>query len=593
MLAVLHSTRDAFLKVFQPDADAVQLRLFKQFARSLDASQPGIAKLARAAAAGDTAATADRLFAYASSRALMPKLRLTAWGTEEQHLARAAMAREDTFRLQGVSFRVPRRADGGLDWAHSGPNSDPEWSWFLNRLAHLHSAQVAWNKTGEECYRSLIEEQLVDWIRSHPRPQGVSFSASWRPLEAARRTTGCWLSICFPSDGVPILGAHATLLAWSSAIDHSLVLRNHHSTGGNHLLSEMSALAAIALAWPEFTASGEWLEYAIATFNSQLVSQTYPDGSHTEMSNHYHRVATLEAQQFLNTLSNCGHHALHDELRPRVARMWDYLAGVMRPDGYGPLNNDGGLDHNASSLRNFGLDEAAPERRYIATYGRSGTEPAGPSSRYYPWAGQAITRSGWRHDAQWARFDMGPHGTDHQHADQLSIELMAGGRALLVDSGRYTYKPGPLRDYFIGAQAHNVVLLDGVGSIPPSDRIRAPMPALAHIGPRIQCFASQAKFPSSPGHGTGASTWTRALFYVEGQYWVVLDLLLAFGAREATVNWHFGPTCEGSDARPRGRHNRFSAKQSGAQAQRGFRRPASARQRTVRPGAQRLVQPEL
>ena len=34
---------------------------------------------------------------------------------------------DDTFTLYEVTARVPRRDDGGLDWAYNGPSGDREW----------------------------------------------------------------------------------------------------------------------------------------------------------------------------------------------------------------------------------------------------------------------------------------------------------------------------------------------------------------------------------------------------------------------------------------------------------------------------------
>ncbi len=40
---------------------------------------------------------------------------------------------QDIFTFQLACDKVPRLADGRLDWSFSGPNNDPEWAWALNR----------------------------------------------------------------------------------------------------------------------------------------------------------------------------------------------------------------------------------------------------------------------------------------------------------------------------------------------------------------------------------------------------------------------------------------------------------------------------
>lgn len=514
--------------------------LFEQ----LDRSEPRLAEARDRLHAGATEEAALALQQYAAARQLPTALRPDYWGSEAVHLRRAALALDDVFELQDVQYRQPRRADGGLDWSHRGPNGDPEWSWFLNRHGHFHSLHLAWRKTGDPRYQQLVESHLHDWIPGHPRPKGISFSATWRPLEAARRCVNAWLDLCFPADGTPFLSPWTTALMWSSIPDHAYVLRHRHTRKGNHLLTEMSSLATIALAWPQFHDAQDWLTYATRTFMTQLQEQVYPDGSHAELSNHYQRIVTIEVQRFSDVLEGVGRLDLAPGLSELLDAMWSFFAGGMRPDGFGPLNNDGSLDHTARSIRAYGLSGGNEERRFFATYGRKGKQPSGVPSRYYPWAGQAITRSSWKDRlGQWARFDLGPQGIDHRHSDRLSIELVVGNRLLLADPGRYTYRPGPFRDYFTGAQGHNVLRLDDRGAVDPPDRFSGPSPAFVERTATAEIYAGQVQFPGMAWRGVGAGTWTRALVYLPAQCWLVVDRVTGFGARRLTAAWHFGPDC--------------------------------------------------
>ena len=71
---------------------------------------------------------------------------------------------------------------------------------------------------------------------------------------------------------------------------------------------------------PEFALSADWLRYAVRTFKAQLGRQTYPDGSHTEMSNHYQRVTTTEAQHFVTVLQAGGRGPILGGSRARLER---------------------------------------------------------------------------------------------------------------------------------------------------------------------------------------------------------------------------------------------------------------------------------
>jgi len=103
--------------------------------------------------------TAD-LGRYFAERAVpLPAKVLTAlpdWNAETKRMADEAL--RDVFTFQGVTAQVPRLANGGLDWNWGGPNHDPEFTWFLNRMTMLPALYVAWKETGEEKYRKGLQE---------------------------------------------------------------------------------------------------------------------------------------------------------------------------------------------------------------------------------------------------------------------------------------------------------------------------------------------------------------------------------------------------------------------------------------------------
>jgi hypothetical protein len=223
--------------------------------------------------------------------------------------------------------------------------------------------------------------------------------------------------------------------------------------------------------------------------------------------------------------------------------MWDYFAGVTRPDGFGPLNNDGDLEPNAWYLKAAAARNSNPRWLHIATAGAQGTQPPAPPSRYFPWAGQAVMRSGWGPESLWARFDMGPHGTNHQHYDHLAIELFAGGRPVLIDAGRYTYLPGRERDYFRGPSGHNVVCVSNRGSVRPPNRTGAPVDGIALREAEYDFFLGQTRFRGNALTGRGGGDWRRAVFHLRGRYWIVVDHLDVRTPADVSTGWLFHPGC--------------------------------------------------
>jgi Heparinase II/III N-terminus/Heparinase II/III-like protein len=434
----------------------------------------------------------------------------------------ADTALHDTFTLQGITAVQPRRADGGFDWDWRGPRDDPEWAWFFNRHGWFPDLARAARDTGDPRYAAALVATLDDWIATHPAPGRISFSAAWRPLEAARRVTDSWLpSLELLRDSTAITPAFLDRVR-SSLAAHGEHLRHHHAFGGNHLVTEMLALVHLALAEPDLPGASGWLDYGLATLDRAYDDQVYPDGTHKELSTLYQRVVALDFQRLVTLLEAHRRPALAAAWRPRVERLWRYLAAVRQPDGANPLNNDS--DHeDLTSL----LAAHAPALAAL---------PPAPAT-HFPWAGQTIFRTG----DQWAFFDAGPRGTAHDHADSLQFSLSLGAAPFLVDNGRYTYSPGPWRDYFAGPAAHNILLLDGHGAAPAPRTVTAP-PTPAHFL-ELAPFAlawGDAHFatPANPRAGD----WRRIVVRVGSTGWVVIDRIVAFGSPELQTLWHWAPT---------------------------------------------------
>ena len=516
---------------------------YERLMKAIDLERPELAEVADAWRAGRAGNTIEALLHHFEARRLDPLLLWEPIASADDHRRWSDAVLEGSFELQDSSARPPRRADGGLDWRHSGPRGDPEWPRFLNRHDFFRSLLRVWRDTGDERYRRCINVLLVDWLDHVPPPRGWTLDPAWRSLEVARRSTLPWLEVFFAREPGPALDPGPGLRMLLGVLDHGRVLRQRHARFGNHLFTEVVALAVLGAAWPELRAAGDWRNYGLMRAIRALFRQTYPDGAHVELSNHYHRVVVMEGERLLAVLSRYGREEEHARVEERVRAMWDYFAGLTLPDGSGPLNNDGDREPNARYLREAGLRHDNPEWLHVASGGEQGTVPPCPPSRFYPWAGQAVMRDGWHSDAQWARFDMGPHGTAHQHADHLSLELSVGVRRLLVDPGRYTYRPGPAREYMKGATGHNVVCIDGRGSIEPPWYARSPSRALALRTPRFDFFCHSAQFPADPLRGRGGARWTRAIVYLRKLCWIVLDHLEVSGPSHVAVSWLFHPEC--------------------------------------------------
>lgn len=449
----------------------------------------------------------------------------------------------DIFTFQLVTGKVPRSADGHLNWAYNGPENDVEWAWALNRHHPARDLLQAYFETGNPKYAKNIDSFIKDWIiESLPYPGVKSRTAVWRGLEVSFRVK-VWAQVFYGLINTGYLSPATQLLILSSLPEHAHYAKNFHAQN-NWLTMEISGLATVATAWKEFKDAPEWLEYSKAVMTESMKKQVYPDGVQTELTSSYHYVALVNFVLFDRICKNAN-EPLPEFFNRTMEDMYSYLAYTMRPDGFGILNNDADRKDNRlwifQALENYDRDDW----RYIATNGEEGTRPEKGPSVIYPWAGHLISRSGYNPDAQWSFFDIGPWGSGHQHNDKLHISISAFGRDLLVDAGRFAYRgevAKKFRGYAKGSQGHNVILIDGKGQAPGPKLANEP---LSEDHYRITdafdyAWNSFDKFNDLEG----AVKHTRALFYVRSGFWIVVDNIQTDRPRKIATMWHWHPDCK-------------------------------------------------
>ncbi|MCD6354007.1 MAG: alginate lyase family protein, partial [Prolixibacteraceae bacterium] len=448
----------------------------------------------------------------------------------------------DIYTFQLVTDEVPRNAGGHLNWMYTGPEDDIEWAWALNRHYPISELLKIFFETGNPEYARYIDSFIKDWIiESLPYPGVKSSTAMWRGLEVSFRVK-IWAKVFYGLINTGYISPATQLLILSSLPEHAHYARNFHAQG-NWLTMEISGLATVATAWPEFNKSRAWLDYAKKTIEKSMHEQVYPDGVQAELTSSYHYVALNNFVQFREICKNAN-EPLSDYFNQTIEKMYNYLAFTIRPDGYGILNNDADLAFNRRRIIDAANKYGRKDWLYVATNENSGIEPVKGPSFIFPWAGQLISRSSYMPDAEWSFFDIGPWGTGHQHNDKLHISVSAFGRDLLVDAGRFAYRgevAKKFRHYAKSTQGHNLILLDGKGQAPGSRKARKPL-SKKHFAltPGFDfAWSSFDKFNTLDGKGKH----TRALFYVRNNFWVVVDNIKTNRPRRIDAFWHWHPDC--------------------------------------------------
>ncbi|HYP54291.1 MAG TPA: alginate lyase family protein, partial [Pyrinomonadaceae bacterium] len=455
----------------------------------------------------DTAATAAvwrRLFGRASEDALV---------------GRAERLVEGSFDLLGLrGLRFDAAGDArGVDW-HLEPLTGKRaplvhWShveylnpeavgdkkiiWELNRHQHFMTLGRAHFLTGDERYARAFAAHLASWIQANPPKLGINWASS---LEVAFRAVAWVWALHFFRDSAaltPRLFAHALRLL----VVHARHLETYLSTyfsPNTHLTGEALGLFYLGALLPELREAARWRERGLQILLAELERQVRPDGVYFEQASYYHRYTT-DFYTHLLILARRNDVAVGGRLEGKLTALLDHLMHVTRPDGRATLygDDDGGRlaplderepDDFRAALSNGAALFQRPDYKYVASeaaeetlwllgprglaeFDRCHVAPPAETSRAFPDGGFYVMRDGWREDSDYMLLDCGPHGalsSGHSHADALSFELSARGRALLVDPGTFTYTgSADDRNYFRSTGAHNAVVVEGESSSAP------------------------------------------------------------------------------------------------------------------------------
>ncbi|MBC2595179.1 alginate lyase family protein [Ruficoccus amylovorans] len=527
----------------------------EQLFEALDLDTPGLEAVKAAYQSGDTVRASELLLAYYHDHpehtAQRIEIPLIPNETDITDITLADLILEDRMTSYELTAPIARRSNGRVDWYDGGPQDDKQWAAKLNRHIPLRTLYYAYRQTGNPAYIEKLDELMRDWIVSSlpaytaDTPQETRLAdRMWRPMEMGIRIHG-WGKFFYGLQDSGQFRPATRLLMLCSIVDHGRGLRKDHSLGGNHATLDLSGLATCAVLWPELSESDEWFTHAADYLGKDASEQFYPDGVHEELTAGYHAYAAGNYERLANAARSAG-KPLSPELQDTLQKAWNYYALIMLPDGSQPANNDSGLSDSREIILKYAAIYNRPDWLYIATNGEQGERPKGLPSRMFPWAGHLIMRDGWGKDAQWAMFDAGPAGPGfHAHYDRMHLSLMAYGRNLLVDTDKFAYQ-GEVADkfrepYAVHSRGHNVILIDGKGQTHGPSKAEAPLPKDQYAITETFDYARYAydKFEEL----TGQAEHERAIFYVRGKFWIVVDRITSSQPRQIEALWHYHPDC--------------------------------------------------
>ncbi|WP_025763400.1 alginate lyase family protein [Dyadobacter tibetensis] len=525
------------------DITTARPHLMHSLLNDLDLSRPGLERVHAAQKAGKLEQACTSLLDYYREGNHAGFLIKELPDSSDRRVAAGDTLLENIFEIQNVRGKLPIGSDGHRDWFYKGPNKDREWAWLSNRHTQLNQLLDIYFQTGNPIYVRYIDSFLKDFIlKSLPYPSAKGEGSIWRGLEVAARAK-VWSRVFYALLASKDFSDATRLLMLHSFSHHAHYNRNFHG-GNNWLTMEISALATVATNFPEYKESESWLDYSVNAMVQSMKGQIYPDGVQTELTSHYHNVSLANFELFKDICLRAG-KSLPDFYNQTLVDMYDYIARAIRPDGHRILNNDGDRGSDRELLLQAAEKYNQPEWAYLAANGSKGSRPVKGPSYFFPWAGQLISRSGYDAKAHWSFFDLGPWGSGHQHNDKLHLSIAAYGRDLLVDAGRFAYTGAvaeKFRPYARGSEGHNVLLIDGKG--------QGAGPLLAKEALSTSDYKVTEAYDFAVGSMDsfkgikGTFTHHRALFYVRGEFWVVVDRLSTDRPRSVQALWHWHPDCK-------------------------------------------------
>jgi len=456
-------------------------------------------------------------------------------------------------------YRIPF-----LDFSAVG---DHKVTWELNRHQHLAVLAKAWLLSGEAKYLIEIFNQWTSWQEANPYPLGVNWAST---LEVAFRTLS-WIWVWELIKSAELPKSFAADLARALRLNGQYIERylSTYFSPNTHLLGEGFTLFFLGTLFPGFAEAERWRRNGWEIVEEATRRQVRRDGVYFEQSLHYHVYALdffLHAR-LLAERNGLAVSGAYDGVVRKMLAVVCRLSQAGTPQGFG--DDDGGrlfdpARNRAQYLRDplaigaliYGdrdcgaLAKLTEESVWLfgerAVRDLGAPEGPGPihSAAFEDGGIYVLADSDKRTQMM---MDAGPQGTGrcgHGHADALSVQFAAGGRAMLVDSGAYVYMDDDgSRNLFRGTAAHNTLQVDA------SNQAKPIAPFAWDAIPAIRCerWISTADFDFLQAQHDGYGRLTdrvlhrRVVFHAREGPWLIRDQVSGKQSHSLALHWHFAP----------------------------------------------------
>lgn len=441
------------------------------------------------------------------------------------------------------------RLGADINWINN-PSDDIEWLILLHKGYYLVGLMKFFNETGNSRYLQKWIDLTDSWIDQINDPGFIATDVTGRRIQN-------WIYAFYY-----LIDKHSQteinndfLLRFLSSLEKQVdYLINHLAPARNHRTLELHAVFLAALVFPEFKKADQWLSFSLQALADNADTDILADGVHCELSTFYHHIV-LKNFLAIKRLATINQLDMPERFDEAVFRALNFSLYVHKPDGQIPSLSDGDSGCFYELLQ-LGYELYGGEHlRFVFSQGKRGTPPKNTVQAFVD-SGYFILRSPWKtkdeafHDARYLIFDCGPLGAgNHGHLDLLNIEMSAYGRSLIVDPGRYTYDESGETNWrvlFCSTRYHNTVEVDAKNQTNYSYSARKGKYKISgpHAKPEVIDVASgnqcQLLHSKALSHEYSA-THQRKIFFANGEYWLIWDILQADQSHQYALRYHLSP----------------------------------------------------
>jgi hypothetical protein len=451
--------------------------------------------------------------------------------------ARASLILKNVFRPWGdVVVDFGSTVDFNREVGQSGKYGFHYWGWSKALI-------LAYVNSGDQRYLAKFDELFHQWYK-----QRNAITRGFPELDVVYYELGLGVR------NRMFIEYYFLPYAQRSVLTHERMLKTFLGAGrwlyqleqwegyrsGNWQIHGSYMLAQLAMVFPEFKESKEWLKLGLQRLEEHLRQDFFEDGGHSERAPRNYTQATYLSYRNLYYLLSAYHvrEDLEQEIRQRMGNTIDWWIAMLAPTGEIPSINDS----HRGLFPAFILQDGAEFYSKPYVYGvlnnlfgitsHAGTLVFPPFvSRHMPASGFTVMRTDWTRDALYMNINYGKWNGPHTHNDMLDFEIYAYGKALAVDAGiGLTYDDPLYIPWYKSSRAHTMVTVNGRNM--QRESVEGENIAWSS-NPLLEYFSGEHR-----GYEQLGVHHRRQILFVNHRYWVILDDLKCEKGGD-TLSWYF------------------------------------------------------